>query len=154
MEFRDSLFDVAEGKIIDAARLSDRGFQVVTEAELKLTAPDIDKQLRNLALELKERYRAEKGGSTSGQQSEAFNSFFDQMDRRCANHRKTPPPRSEFKPGVYLGHNENPNLRHADVWIKRIRAKLCAEGGAAVAQGSLVGEGRDRQNGHGQRLRA
>ena len=68
VEFYDALFDVAEGKIVDAAKLSNRAFQVATEAGLDLTAKSIDDQLRSLALDLKDRYRAEKGGATAGQQ--------------------------------------------------------------------------------------
>jgi len=143
VEFCESLFDVAEGKIIDAAKLSDRSFLVATEAGLDLTAKNIDDQLRALALDLKDRYRAEKGGATAGQQSEAFNSFFEQMDRR-GNGRfsESPTPlSSKFKPGFYVEHSANPNLRHADVWLTKIHAMLCIKSEAAVAQGSLVGGG-------------
>ncbi len=143
VEFRDVLFDVAEGKIVDAAKLSDRAFQVATEADLDLKEKSIDDQLRSLALELKDRYREEKGGAIAGQQSEAFNSFFEQMDRRVNGRfpqSPTPLP-SKFKPGFYVDHSANPNLRHADVWLTKIRAKLCIKGEAAVAQGSLVGGG-------------
>ncbi len=135
---------MAEGRIIDAAQLANRGFEVARNNEIRLTAQEIDRQLRVLAFELEERYRAQEGGVTAGNQAVAFNRFAEQMDLRYNTHRKTASQDSQHnqvKPGFYLEHSQNPNLRHSDQWIEEIRRILPLQSRAAVAQGSLVGEG-------------
>ncbi len=142
--FLGLLFQVAEGKIIDTVKLSERGLTLAETGKLKITATEIDSQLRSFALDLLERYRGQKGGATVGDQSTAFTHFFEQMDRRLNSNSKytsESPLQYNLQPGFYLDHGSNANLCHTGKWTREIFKTLKSQSRTAIAQGSLVGEG-------------
>jgi|GEM_PF-3587382 len=132
--FRDNVFALAEGRIIDAGELVQAAAQAAEADDKALGPPAIIEDLKVFARNLLNGYR-EKVSPRHGDMPGAFVLFYQAFHPPIQTQAPAPPPTLPGKERFFLvPRGWNPFLQHQAIWLNRIGATLASAGKAAVEQ--------------------